>query len=1085
MRVQKKRSVWLSACAALGFCASANAVDVSQPVVLQYFESTYQTLEYRMADVHAAGYGRVYTPPPGRADSGNLSVGYDVYDRFDLGGPSNSTLYGTETGLKTVIKQAQRAGLMYGLDLVWNHNGFSDAGTAGGSFNQAGGYPGFVLTGGADGWGDFHNPAIPNADSPNTEIGRLSGLLDIAQEKNNLYIRSPIGPHAQNVPAGTIIYNNRQANVPNAANIRFYPDTSNAFVVNDPALGANNVPIYNFNVGDPSSGDAVAENATGYLMRYTRWLVQEVGADFFRMDATKNMPSWVLNYYDRSVFRASNRTYLNGQQMPVWAFGEAYDGNPSVLQARIRKDYNAASLNTVTGNRDTKDFPFFFAVRDNLGNTPTGNNWNNLVNQSIDTNDDGLMNGSQGMRFVSSADDFGPYLDNVAHAYMLMMPGEALVYYNAQQFGTNRSFPKKGRSDALGGAYGETITELVDLRNRYGRGDYKQRLLENNQYAFEREKSALVMLSNRVDGTVINKNIPTAFPQGTLLVELTGNAGSGNADPTGQIPKVLVVGAGGVVAGKFLPNHRVGTATFTGAGYLVYGLATPQGTLNIAGNTGSFAGSVPNVSGSPDSAAFNNATTRLSNIPIIKGNSFTVNLNTTSVTLNNYGTLYRDQPADGDNALLKIDDGLNINGNAGVDFTNPAADVLYGFEQFVDIRTPGYTSPNGAGTYSQSIDAAQLAEGYHYITARVFRYRNDSGPAVFTDWRQTVYVDRLPPASGIFSFDQNGATSASRQLRIQSIDGTANTVHTFLDLPATFTDAQILAMVGGGNQAGQIDRDLFAYGYSNVGSGYHTITTVTYENTGTFSVQRFTGVALQTSRGIGIGDAQFDNDYDGADVNGANGFETALYSQGTIFNAAADLNADGSVDNRDLWKLPGLYVARGASAATVNAAKAAVRKRGDFQSNLITNGADIDALYLNLGSTAWTYDMDVSGGPADQADVDTLVRIAFGSEYGDTNINGVIDSTDFNTFAANYGNTNRGWAQGDFTGDRKVNTLDFNLLAGNFGFVGQGPNGIPEPWVEPSATLGSTVPEPALLGIVGVLFLVARAPRAWGRGASR
>src|SRR4051794_11241271 len=59
--------------------ADAQAVDNSSPAILQDFENTYGTIENRMADVFAAGYGGIYTPPPGRADSGNQSVGYDVY----------------------------------------------------------------------------------------------------------------------------------------------------------------------------------------------------------------------------------------------------------------------------------------------------------------------------------------------------------------------------------------------------------------------------------------------------------------------------------------------------------------------------------------------------------------------------------------------------------------------------------------------------------------------------------------------------------------------------------------------------------------------------------------------------------------------------------------------------------------------------------------------------------------------------------------------------------------------------------------------------------------------------------------------
>src|SRR5210317_37891 len=73
---------------------------VSAPPILQWFESSYDTIEERMPDLFKSGYGAIWLPPPGRADSGNQSVGYDVYDRFDLGSPDNRTLYGTQTGLQ-------------------------------------------------------------------------------------------------------------------------------------------------------------------------------------------------------------------------------------------------------------------------------------------------------------------------------------------------------------------------------------------------------------------------------------------------------------------------------------------------------------------------------------------------------------------------------------------------------------------------------------------------------------------------------------------------------------------------------------------------------------------------------------------------------------------------------------------------------------------------------------------------------------------------------------------------------------------------------------------------------------------------
>src|SRR5438270_1103270 len=147
------------------------AEDVSAPAILQDFENSYKTIEGRTPDIFIAGYGTVYTPPPGRADSGNFSVGYDPYDRFDLGKPGNPTLYGTEAGLKAMVNSIHRMGGNSFIDLVWNHSGFSDSATPG--FVAAGGYPGLNITLPNDVDGDYHS-AFATGDV-NT---RLAGLVD-------------------------------------------------------------------------------------------------------------------------------------------------------------------------------------------------------------------------------------------------------------------------------------------------------------------------------------------------------------------------------------------------------------------------------------------------------------------------------------------------------------------------------------------------------------------------------------------------------------------------------------------------------------------------------------------------------------------------------------------------------------------------------------------------------------------------------------------------------------------------------------------------------------------------------------------
>src|SRR5436305_2299949 len=95
---------------AVSISSRAHAEDVSFPPILQMFESSWKNIENRAPDVFAVGYGGMWVPPPGRADSGNQSIGYDQYDRFDLGSAGNSTLYGTKTGLQTSVAELHKIG---------------------------------------------------------------------------------------------------------------------------------------------------------------------------------------------------------------------------------------------------------------------------------------------------------------------------------------------------------------------------------------------------------------------------------------------------------------------------------------------------------------------------------------------------------------------------------------------------------------------------------------------------------------------------------------------------------------------------------------------------------------------------------------------------------------------------------------------------------------------------------------------------------------------------------------------------------------------------------------------------------------
>lgn len=1033
---------------------AARAADVSPPAILQWFESSYRTIENRTPDLFMAGYGAVWTPPPGRADTSNFSVGYDVYDRFDLGSPGNPTLYGTETGIKTLASTVHRAGLDYHVDFVLNHNGYSGTGDASSrqAFKNAGGYPGFFSEFFGDVDGDF-NSGYSYGDVQ----GRLAGLIDIDHRKNYRAVRSPVPGFANNIAAGTTPWNGRIANVPKESNRRFYPDRDlQPIRVFDPKTGEQNIPVYPFNRANPMAGDPVEENALGSLMRNAQWLVQEVGVDGLRIDAAKHVEGFVLDFLDRSVYRQNPRSLLDGSPNHVFSYSEVFTGDPAVLLPHVQKTIDNNNPGRIGGNRDTLDFKLYFALKANLEDPGTANAWQNVRNAAVDFSDDGRHNGSAGVKFVSNHDVHKPFsLDNVAHAYALMMPGNATVYFNGKEFGDNREFPKDGRGDALSvRGNGSHLTRLLDARNTHGRGDYAERWIDDQGlFAFERVSSAITLLSNRGDGGFDSRTLNNVgFAPGTHLIELTGNAADPTVDPRNDIPEVVTVGQGGTLNVRF-PRNRNANGVFHGNGYAVYGLPTPQSANGL--ELTNVANVLPGASSVSNN--FENGTKRQTDVHVVKANSFQVKLQTNEVRLLGSDAL-RDVHADGDSALLKVDGGLDVNNNGRVDFTTPN-DVSYGFEGFGDKSSPlignrNLNSPRGDGEFRQTIDATRLEEGYHFLESRAFRHRTDNGPAVFSSFKKVVYIDRLKPVSAVADFVpfQQGVNQ-NRDLVVRSTDKTADSVHVFLNLPAALTEQQVLAMVNGNNKAGQVDRDLFKYGFSDIKNGNNVATVVTYEMTGTYNVQRIAGLNPATPLGRGLGDLNFNNGFEPGDVAGTGyGFEAVLYARDQQFNPAADLNADGRVTNLDLYRLPNRLLADGAGAGTVAEANGAVRRRGNINGDGFTNASDIDGMLRRRGTTNdWVFDLDADGALA-QNDVLTLVGTILSTSLGDANLDGRVDSIDQGILSDNFGQTGTGWARADFNGDDVTNQLDGDILRAHLGAVGPtaGETGVEVP--EPTAT---------------------------------
>ena len=1059
---------------------AAAAEDVSAPVILQWFESSWETIERRTADFHAAGYGGLWTPPPGRAlytEAGG-GIGYDIYDRFDLGGPRDATLYGTELGYRRVIREAQRTGGNVYVDYVHHHVGSFDLfpGNDPGPYVQDRyDYPGFKLSLPGQEDGDtYRNPP----DSVQGDLAfeyqyRLARLvtLNFTSSNTHQFVRNPVPGFADNIPqassawaiptattdadgravASTIL---RQANTPSEANRRFYPDLddSSRTVVD----GGVAYTVHDFNPADPAAGDPVAEGVDGTMMRYAQWLVQDLGLDGLRVDAARHVPLGSANdpfnptqvdvprLVDRAVAGASTRTNLDGTPRSVFQFQEVFNGDPDFLQTFVRK--SASAGDTTDPNRDVLDFPMWFAMRDHLTANSGSNNWYDIRNASQDARDDGLANnGSQSIGFVVNHDEGGVHLSNVAHAWILTRPGNAYVYFRGNDFdrtGNTQFFLKDGRGDALGGLYGSVVTDLVEIRNAYGRGDFQERYIDgggesgfSNLYAYERAGSMLVGLSSDTTGGGVTsfdeRTMGSGFAPGTRLIELTGNAADPEVDPLGQIPELVTVGDGGSVTMR-IPRNQSVTGTSHGRGYVMYGLPRPVGTLGISSVAATLAGETP--------TAATNSTARLSEIDVVSADQFTLSLATEQVVLSDG---FRDSFADGASALFRFNEGMDLNGNGLVDFASSDASnaTRYGFEAFTTVNLPGFDPDpdrSGAGNYAQVIDTTQLSEGYHYVTVRAFRHQGADESEVFTDFRRTLYVDRLSPVSSLAGFEPIGGLADSRDLLVRSDDLTADAVHVLWNLPAGLDDHAVVSLVDATNAAEQIDRDLFSFQAADVMSGNLVATVVTYEITGNHSVRRIPGLAAATSIGRGLGDLNFDAAFTAGDVEQ---FEPVVYSHDTQFNPAADLNGDGLVNTADMLGLRGVLTAGNASPAVQSAVTAMLGRRADLSGDFGPTSFDIDQhrsriLNPTLSTDLWTDDINADG-VLGAGDFMALVTGLFEKRFGDLDLDGSVGQNDLETLVGGYGATG-GWAAGNVTLDADVTLGDLQVLLANY----QGPAGI-------------------------------------------
>ncbi len=808
-------------CAGGVLCGATEARAEGEGAWIQYFELSWENMERRTADLFIAGYDGIWLPPPWKASS-LAAVGYDCFDRFDLGSPTAQTAYGTEAAFKAVVNELHKADVLVYIDTIMNHNSgrTSDPG-----FMAAGGWPGLWEQNAAPGvWGDYHDGTSqshdPGGANYNLFEGDLVGLIDIAQETDNQFYRHPVDPlEPLNIPL----------ELADPANTRFYPDQSlSPKIFTNPATGTQ-WTVYPFNTVDPLQGDPELENATALLMRSSQWMLDEFEVDGFRLDAAKHIPSWFWdNFWDVAVH--DRRVKPDGTTENAFSFVESVESNFFTYNGYVRKDSFA--------NRDALDLNGGGAARGIVDARGFGS-WLNILQSHIDNEDDGFNNGSLGVNHLyshdnGSAGDGGsapplPADDKVglhAWAYLMMRPGPAVVYHNAREmharFGAfGRFWPREGNPTALGLAKDQTnldsfITDLVKLRNRYGRGEFDVLSFAfDDVLMFQRRTplggavyvaNCMVGANDRYDDGWDQRTVTTSFPQGMRLHEMTGNAADPVVDPFGDISEVLTVGSGGVVTVRIPRNTANGVEHHQG--YVVYGPATPSGTLTING-AGAPLG--------PDAGTVVPYQRRLTDVQVVQGPTTTINLQTVQTD----GL----DPNTDDYAIFRVDEGhysVDLGGS------NLTAGEFAGYEEFATVNQPLFST--AVGNYQQTFNTDLLGEGYHYVSVIAFRHRDGvvgetGGDAVHNEWRKVIYIDRQDPDVQVVGSTFNCETG-NGSIRIGEIGArTVTNVWCFIDLP----NGDPIPPLTLGAQALKFDRSEWLFSFAGMGGGQHTVTIVAQE----------------------------------------------------------------------------------------------------------------------------------------------------------------------------------------------------------------------------------------------------------------
>ena len=535
--------------------------------MLELFNVPWAQLTQKMPEIAEAGYDSLWLPNPAKGNSGAYSLGYDLFDPFDLGGTNQqgtvATRWGTQSQLIQMVQMAHRFGIRVYFDNVANHRSSTVPGYPG-SGTPTNYYPGLIpqdfhlqtVSGGYANW-----PSVSDwCYTQQVQNQPLIGLCDLAQE-----------PGTVNWNFG----NNIGDTIPKPYFVRF-PGRPDLYMnTNGPLLGVGWGGGWHPFDGQ---GQPVPEDVSVYLCRAVAWTLYMTKCDGFRLDAVKHVPASFFGNASGQTDDPSFAGYTGAIQAMydyVHGYGSNVTGN-----GYVETDGNRNSLfNTEATRNDAMIFgehvspappyydylqsgmrllnqPFFNQIKsalNNYGGSPGlyGMDGRDYAPSWLNCDGSGNYSAAQSVMFSQSQDPSTccPADEPLQDAYFFMHEGLPMVYADGfNHNSTPDSTPIVSDLNYLGEFGDNTTPDTMYTHNQLARGGTWPRWSDQNVVLFERydyregtnaagQDVALFGMNDKYDypGDISFDDGVTRTSDGYYLDPTNGNASVSNSRGVGIV----------------------------------------------------------------------------------------------------------------------------------------------------------------------------------------------------------------------------------------------------------------------------------------------------------------------------------------------------------------------------------------------------------------------------------------------------------------------------------------------------------------------------------------------------------------------